>query len=393
MENIRVLELYSGIGGMHYALKESGVRACVVAAVDINPTTNQIYKHNFPDTPLWNKTIEGIPLDDFNKLDFDMILMSPPCQPFTRIGRQGDIQDPRTKSFLYVLDLLPRLHRLPHWILLENVKGFETSSARECMVKTLEQCGYEFQEFLISPTCVGIPNSRLRYFMIAKIPAENSTLLTSMNLDEKIERILSDMKLDCDTEKELPKASALISAGQQEGEVKKGHVLYKLETASDAQRKTNQNKDHNIRQIQDFLEPEPEKNMEQYLLSPKTLLRYALLLDIVKPTCRRSVCFTKGYQRYVEGTGSVLQGCMSTQLESVFTDLEQCSEEEKLQRLLKLKLRYFTPREVGNLMGFPHSFKTPFVRNHRGFTRSCQRNVSRRTKTSGPSDSHRVRDN
>lgn len=37
--------------------------------------------------------------------------------------------------------------------------------------------------------------------------------------------------------------------------------------------------------------------------------------------------------------------------------------------------------------------ETQFVRNHRGFTRSCQRNVSRRTKTSGPSDSHRVRDN
>uniref|UniRef100_A0A673AMV1 tRNA aspartic acid methyltransferase 1 n=1 Tax=Sphaeramia orbicularis TaxID=375764 RepID=A0A673AMV1_9TELE len=84
MENLRVLELYSGIGGMHFALKESGIPAHVVAAVDINTTANQVYKHNFPDTPLWNKTIEGIPLDDFNKLSFDMILMSPPCQPFTR---------------------------------------------------------------------------------------------------------------------------------------------------------------------------------------------------------------------------------------------------------------------------------------------------------------------
>uniref|UniRef100_A0A8C7X0A4 Uncharacterized protein n=1 Tax=Oryzias sinensis TaxID=183150 RepID=A0A8C7X0A4_9TELE len=58
METVRVLELYSGIGGMHYALKESGVPAEVVAAVDINTTANQIYKHNFPDTPLWNKSIE-----------------------------------------------------------------------------------------------------------------------------------------------------------------------------------------------------------------------------------------------------------------------------------------------------------------------------------------------
>ena len=30
----------------------------MVAAIDINTTANQIYKHNFPDTALWNKTIE-----------------------------------------------------------------------------------------------------------------------------------------------------------------------------------------------------------------------------------------------------------------------------------------------------------------------------------------------
>lgn len=30
----------------------------VVAAIDINTTANQIYRHNFPDTTHWNKTIE-----------------------------------------------------------------------------------------------------------------------------------------------------------------------------------------------------------------------------------------------------------------------------------------------------------------------------------------------
>lgn len=74
-----------------------------------------------------------------------------------------------------------------------------------------------------------------------------------------------------------------------------GHFLYKLETQMDAQRKENQNNDLSIRQIQDFLEPQMEVNMEHYLLPSKILLRYALLLDIVRPTCRRSVCFTKGW--------------------------------------------------------------------------------------------------
>ena len=37
---------------------ESGVAAKVVAAVDVNTTANEIYKHNFPNTPLLPKTIE-----------------------------------------------------------------------------------------------------------------------------------------------------------------------------------------------------------------------------------------------------------------------------------------------------------------------------------------------
>ncbi|XP_049421556.1 tRNA (cytosine(38)-C(5))-methyltransferase [Epinephelus fuscoguttatus] len=351
MEGVRVLELYSGIGGMHYALKESGIPAQVVAAIDINTTANQIYKHNFPDTVLWSKTIEGITLDDFNRLSFDMILMSPPCQPFTRLGLQGDIADPRTKSFLYILDLLPRLCRPPRFILLENVKGFETSSARERLVKTLTDCGYTFQEIMISPTSVGIPNSRLRYFLLAKISTEN---FSSKILDAFPHPAESDSP-------EQPTVLSPPHPGtcQPEEDLQGGHFLYKLETTLEVQRKMSQNNDLSVRQIQDFLEPQMEVDMEQHLLPPKTLLRYALILDIVRPTCRRSVCFTKGYGRYVEGTGSVLQCCTETEMESVFKGLDQCSEDEKLQRLSKLKLRYFTPREVANLMGFPQTFSFP----------------------------------
>ncbi|XP_027132458.1 tRNA (cytosine(38)-C(5))-methyltransferase [Larimichthys crocea] len=258
-----------------------------------------------------------------------MIRDEPSLSPFTRLGLQGDLADPRTKSFLYILDLLPREH----------------------LVKTLMECGYTFQEIMISPTSVGIPNSRLRYFLIAKISME------------KISGTLPH-PAESGSPEQLTVFSHSHSGTCQPGDkLQAGHVLYKLETTMDAQRKMNQNNDLTVRQIQEFLEPQTDVNMELYLLPPKTLLRYALILDIVKPTCRRSVCFTKGYGRYVEGTGSVLQCCMETEMEIVFKGLDQYSEEEKLQRLLKLKLRYFTPREVANLMGFPQSFckSIPFL--------------------------------
>ncbi|XP_030625245.1 tRNA (cytosine(38)-C(5))-methyltransferase [Chanos chanos] len=354
MERLRVLELYSGIGGMHYALEESGVPAEVVAAVDVNTTANNIYKHNFPNTPLWPKTIEGMTLNDFNKLNFDMILMSPPCQPFTRIGLQGDISDPRARSFLYILDLLPRLSKLPRFILLENVKGFETSSARDALVKTLTECGYSFQEFLISPTCIGIPNSRLRYFLIAKAPPGSFSFQTTSEILEGFPRSTNNEGPDGSS---VPDSHSIAASSEKE---ETGEIVYKKETAHDLERKRCQDSEETVRRLQDFLELDTQgEDIEQYLLPPKTLLRYALLLDIVTPTCRRSVCFTKGYGHYVEGTGSVLQSCMDTNLENVFKSLELLSEEEKLNQLSKLKLRYFTPREIANLMGFPARFTFP----------------------------------
>ncbi|RVE59159.1 hypothetical protein OJAV_G00201520 [Oryzias javanicus] len=139
----------------------------------------------------------------------------------------------------------------------------------------------------------------------------------------------------------------------------RGPVLYKLETETQLQRKMTQDNNPDVRQIRDFLEPDSQVNVEEHLLPPKTLLRYGLLLDIVQPTSRRSVCFTKGYGRYVEGTGSVLQSCMNTEVQNVFTDLELLSEEDRLQQLMSLQLRYFTPREVANLMCFPPCFSFP----------------------------------
>ncbi|XP_063063044.1 tRNA (cytosine(38)-C(5))-methyltransferase [Engraulis encrasicolus] len=355
MDCLRALELYSGIGGMHYALKESGVSAEVAAAVDVNTTANQIYKHNFPDTTLWSKTIEGITLSDFDKLEFDMILMSPPCQPFTRIGLQGDISDPRAKSFLYILDLLPRLSKLPRFILLENVKGFETSSARDALLTTLRDCGYSFQEFLLTPTALGIPNSRLRYFLIAKAPPDSFSFQTSSEILESFPSSLSVESSSDSTTSSVSPSECPHSANGEDG-----HILYKMETAKDAQRKIGQNNDQTVRRIQEFMEVQGEDDdVERYLLPPKTLLRYALLMDIVRPTCRRSVCFTKGYGHYVEGTGSVLQSCVEEDMEEAFSSLEEQSDEEKLRRLQRLRLRYFTPREIANLMGFSPDFTFP----------------------------------
>lgn len=361
MEPLRVLELYSGIGGMHHALRESGIPAHVVAAVDVNTVANEVYKHNFPHTHLLAKTIEGISVEEFDKLSFNMILMSPPCQPFTRIGLQGDMTDPRTNSFLYILDILPRLQKLPKYILLENVKGFEVSSTRELLIQTIEACGFQHQEFLLSPSSLGVPNSRLRYFLIAKRQSEPFPFQAPGQILMEFPKIatvqpqnhavVAEDKLR--VQRTEPNICLDSSSTQCSG---KDNILFKLETAEEIDRKLQQDSDLSVQMLKDFLE---DDDTNQYFLPPKLLLRYALLLDIVKPTSRRSMCFTKGYGSYIEGTGSVLQTADDVQIENIFKSLNDLTPEEKIAKLSLLKLRYFTPREIANLQGFPPEFGFP----------------------------------
>merc|ERR1712126_111373 len=166
---LRILEFYSGIGGMHYALSRTSVSFQVVGAFDINTSANFVYKHNFPKANLLQKNIEGLQVNYLEDLAADVWTMSPPCQPYTRQGKQEESRDARAQSFLTLLNILSAMTKPPRYLFVENVKGFECSDTRNLLVATLRTCGYSYQEFLLSPTDLGVPNSRTRYYLVAKI--------------------------------------------------------------------------------------------------------------------------------------------------------------------------------------------------------------------------------
>ena len=98
-------------------------------------------------------------------------------------------------------------------------------------------------------------------------------------------------------------------------------------------------------------------DISQYLLNDKILSKYSKILDIVNENDNRSCCFTKGYGHYVEGTGSVVQHNKDTDLESAFRN--EGTEDERLEKIKQLQLRYFSPNEVLKLMCFPNWFTLP----------------------------------
>lgn len=74
---------------------------------------------------LLQRQIEALTLEYYDRVAADVWTMSPPCQPYTRVGLQQGSQDARSRSFLYLLDVLKKMVHRPRYILVENVKGFE----------------------------------------------------------------------------------------------------------------------------------------------------------------------------------------------------------------------------------------------------------------------------
>ena len=354
--SLRAMEFYSGVGGMHYALLQSGGGAHVIAAVDINSNTNAVYQHNFPASTHLSRNICGMTEKELDGHRPDVFLMSPPCQPFTRQGNRRDNLDHRTDSFFHLMEIFSKMGRPPRFIFLENVKGFESSHTRDHFVEILKRLGYVFQEFLLSPAQFSVPNSRLRYFLLAKRRPLKFSL--TFNGDqpitdaEQLMRITSELKSKA--EKPIP-ITPLGPTPDSETPIPIPGPTPDSETPIPIHQK------QATEPISAYLE---SVENDAYLLPDKTLLKYAKAMDIVSPGSTHSCCFTKAYGNYALGTGSVLQTAGGeVELEKAFQDfaaLQKTGEEGlAVERLQSVKLRYFTPREVASLMSFPPSFSFP----------------------------------
>ncbi|XP_033235972.1 tRNA (cytosine(38)-C(5))-methyltransferase [Drosophila pseudoobscura] len=311
----RVLELFSGIGGMHYAFKYAQLDGNIVAAMDVNTVANAVY--NFAlNCHVKTRNIQSLSEKEVSKLGATMLLMSPPCQPHTRQGLQRDTEDKRSDALTHLCTLIPQCETL-QYILMENVKGFECSQARNQFVEALEKAGFYWREFILTPTQFNVPNTRYRYYCIAR---------KTKDFAFAGGKIWEEMPESPSTEQSVSQISAIL-----------------------------------------------EDNVScEYLVPDDVLTKRVLVMDIIHPTQNRSMCFTKGYTHYTEGTGSAFTPLSKEESHRIFElvkeidnnnqDTSSSSEDVRQRRLdllRQIKLRYFTPREVARLMSFPEEFAFP----------------------------------
>lgn len=158
---MRTLELFAGIGGLALALPPGFE---LVAAVDQDAAARATHalNHGVPVLPQDLATIET---RELARWEADCWLLSPPCQPFSRRGRGRDIDDPRCRGLLRMIELLPALK--PRRVLVENVVGFHGSRAHALLVAALRATGHDVADVQACPAEDGWPVRRPRQFVVS----------------------------------------------------------------------------------------------------------------------------------------------------------------------------------------------------------------------------------
>ena len=158
---MRVLELFSGLGGWRYALRDRGE---VMATYDVSEAANATYALNHGHDPR-ARELATVPLKELAELGADTWLLSPPCQPFCRMGNHQGLADSRSRAFRHLMDLFRESP--PDQLVLENVVGFLSSDAHALLSEGVQAHGMHVLELQACSSHFGLPNQRPRVFIVA----------------------------------------------------------------------------------------------------------------------------------------------------------------------------------------------------------------------------------
>jgi len=164
---MRLLDLFSGIGGFSYAAETLIGGYETVAFCEMDEFCQKVLKKHWPQVPIF---------DDVRTLDasrlgrIDIVTGGYPCQPFSQAGRRQGEQDER--------HLWPEMLRIikscqPRYVLAENVAGHVTMGLDQVLTD-LEDQGYTTRPIIVPACAKNAPHRRDRVWIIGQLTANTN---------------------------------------------------------------------------------------------------------------------------------------------------------------------------------------------------------------------------
>lgn len=155
---MRVLSLFSGIGGIDLGLERAGFTIAYHAEIEKYPAA--VLRKHWPDVPNLGD-VTKIKWEELENVD--VIAGGYPCQPFSLVGRRRGTSDPR-HLWPYVADAIRVLR--PRFAFMENVRGHLSLGFGD-VLSDLASIGYDAEWQVVSAASVGAPHRRDRVIIVA----------------------------------------------------------------------------------------------------------------------------------------------------------------------------------------------------------------------------------
>lgn len=175
------IDLFSGAGGLSAGVERAGW--ATAAAVDLDERALETHRANFPGLSLHMDLGDPAERDRLVELlssaNIDLVAGGPPCQPFSRAGRNKirdlvrnhgrDPEDRRKELWSAYLDIVTRIR--PRVVLMENVPDMglhDDFFVIRTIEEELEELGYATQVRLVDAWSYGVPQHRKRLILLAR---------------------------------------------------------------------------------------------------------------------------------------------------------------------------------------------------------------------------------
>ncbi|MDB9445548.1 DNA cytosine methyltransferase [Anabaena sp. CS-542/02] len=170
MQKIRFVDLFSGIGGIRLAFEQAAhglnIETECVLSSEINTDAQLVYARNFNHQSLGDiRIIDKLP-------EHEILLAGFPCQSFSYAGKKEGFGDTRGTLFFEIIRLLDTYK--PQAFIFENVRGIyshEQGKTLATIKHEIQKRGYSFDAFLLNSANFGLPQNRVRIYLIGILNA------------------------------------------------------------------------------------------------------------------------------------------------------------------------------------------------------------------------------
>jgi DNA (cytosine-5)-methyltransferase 1 len=169
---LRVLDLFSGIGGFSLGLERTGGFE-TVAFCEIEPFPRRVLAKHWPEVPCYDdvRTLTGARLAA-DGIAVDVITGGFPCQDLSVAGKQRGMGE-GTRSGLWseIVRLIGDLR--PRYVIVENVAALLAGPSERRggwfgrVLGDLAECGYDAEWENIPASALGAPHRRERVWLVA----------------------------------------------------------------------------------------------------------------------------------------------------------------------------------------------------------------------------------